>query len=101
MIRKNDLVKHETGITATVLKTYIENNTKQQYVQALADIGIIYDKIECFIPLDVLRLRCNNCEGEYYETELNVNENNHMYKCPKCGSSTFTCLTDLEENINY
>lgn len=102
MIKKNDLVKHDTGITGTVLKTYIDGTTKKEYVQVLAAIGIIYDKLDNFIPVDAMLLRCNSCSKEEYETDIDVNENGLLI-CD-CGSSTFTALNiDLEEleNINY
>lgn len=103
MIKKNDLVKHDTGITGTVLKTYIDGTTKKEYVQVLAAIGIIYDKLDNFIPVDAMLLRCNSCGKEEYETNIDVNIDNGMYIC-SCGSSTFTALNiDLEEleNVNY
>ena len=98
-LKKNDLVKHDTGMICTVLKTY-KDETGQVYVQAFNEIGIIYDKIECFEPMDAMLLRCNACGNEAYETDLDVKENG-MYMCD-CGSSTFTPLNiELEENINY
>lgn len=97
-LKKNDLVKHDTGMICTVLKTY-KDETGQVYVQAFNEIGIIYDKIECFEPMDAMLLRCNACGNEAYETDLDVKENG-MYMCD-CGSSTFTPLNiELEENIN-
>lgn len=100
-LKKNDLVKHDTGMICTVLKTY-KDETGQVYVQAFNEIGIIYDKIECFEPMDAMLLRCNSCGKEEYETNIAVNKNG-LYICD-CGSSTFTALNiDLEEleNTNY
>lgn len=98
-LKKNDLVKHDTKMICTVLKTY-KDETGQVYVQAFNEIGIIYDKVECFEPMDAMLLRCNACGNEAYETDLDVKENG-MYMCD-CGSSTFTPLNiELEENINY
>ncbi len=98
-LKKNDLVKHDTKMICTVLKTY-KDETGQVYIQAFNEIGIIYDKIECFEPMDAMLLRCNACGNEAYETDLDVKENG-MYMCD-CGSSTFTPLNiELEENINY
>ena len=98
-LKKNDLVKHDTKMICTVLKTY-KDETGQVYIQAFNEIGIIYDKIECFEPMDAMLLRCNSCNNEAYETDLDVKENG-MYMCD-CGSSTFTPLNiELEENINY
>lgn len=72
-LKKNDLVKHDTGMICTVLKTY-KDETGQVYVQAFNEIGIIYDKIECFEPMDVMLLRCNACGNEAYETDIDVDE---------------------------
>ena len=101
-LKKNDLVKHDTGITGTVLKTYIDATTKKEYAQVLAEVGILYDKVDNFTPADAMLMRCNSCGKEEYETYIDVNENG-LYVCD-CGSSTFTPLNiDLEEleNINY
>lgn len=100
-LKKNDLVKHDTKMICTVLKTYKDENG-QVYVQAFNELGIIYDKAECFEPMDAMLLRCNSCGNEAYETDINVNKENGMYICD-CGSSTFTPLNIClgEENINY
>lgn len=99
-LKKNDLVKHDTGMICAVLKTY-KDETGQVYVQAFNEIGIIYDKIECFEPMDAMLLRCNACGNEAYETDIDVDEKSNMYTCD-CGSSTFTALNLEElENINY
>ncbi|MEG2789131.1 MAG: hypothetical protein RR942_15065 [Romboutsia sp.] len=99
-LNRKDLVRYETGDICTVLKTYV-NEEGEQYVQALSDIGLVYNKIECFEPMDAMLLRCNSCSLETYETDLDVNEDNQMYTCD-CGSSTFTPLNiDLEELENY
>lgn len=93
IMKRKDLVRYE-GVTATVLKIYIDENTNQEYVQAITELGIIYDKKEKFIPLDCMLLRCNNCNKEEYE--INIKVNGKMYVC-ECGSSTFTPLNlDLE-----
>ena len=100
-LKRKDLVKFQTGAICTVLKTYV-NEAGEEYVQALSDTTIIYDKAKYFEPMDTMLLRCNSCDKEAYETDLDVNENG-MYVC-SCGSSTFTPLNmDLEEleNINY
>lgn len=102
-LKKNNSVKHDTGVTGIVLKTYIDSTTKKEYAQVLSDVGILYDKVDNFIPVDVMLLKCNSCGKEAYETNIAVNIDNGMYVC-SCGSSTFTPLNmDLEEleNINY
>ena len=99
-LNRKDLAKHDTGMVVTVLKTYTDE-AGQEYVQALSDIGIVYDKIECFEPMDAMFLRCNSCGNEAYETDIDVDEKSNMYTCD-CGSSTFTALNLEElENINY
>lgn len=100
-LKKNDLVKHDTKLICTVLKTYKDENG-QAYVQAFNELGIIYDKAECFELMNAMLMRCNTCNKEAYETDIDINEENGMYVCD-CGSSTFTILNmDLdEENINY
>lgn len=97
LLKKNDLVQHETGIIATVLKTY-KNEDGQEYIQVLTtDSQIVYGNKEQFELMDCMLLRCNNCENEAYEYELDAKEENQMYVC-ECGSSTFTPLNlDLEE----
>lgn len=98
-LKRKDLAKHDTGMVVTVLKTYIDN-TGQEYVQALSDVGIIYDKLECFEPMDAMLLKCNSCSKESYETDIDVNANG-LYVCD-CGSSTFTPLNiNLDEIENY
>lgn len=97
-MKKRNLVKIENGQIAMVLKSYIDQKTKQEFVQAIADTKIIYDKKEKFIPIDCMLLRCNSCNKEEYETNIKVNEK-HMYVC-ECGSSTFTPL-NLEEIEAY
>lgn len=101
-LKRKDLVKFQTGAICTVLKTYV-NEAGEEYVQALSDTTIIYDKAKYFEPMDAMLMRCNACGKEAYETDIDVNEENQMYQCD-CGSSTFTPLNiDLEslENINY
>lgn len=102
MLKKNDLVIHETGIVATVLKTYIEDKSGQEYVQAFTSEGkIMYEKKEQFELMDSMRLKCNNCNKESYEDELDVKEENQMYVCD-CGCSTFTVLNqDFNELGEY
>lgn len=97
-LNRKDLVRYETGDICTVLKTYV-NEEGEQYVQALSDIGLVYNKIECFEPMDAMLLRCNSCSLETYETDLDVNENG-LYTCD-CGSSTFTVLNEDIDLENY
>lgn len=96
-LKKNDLVIHETGLVATVLKTYITLDTQEQYVQAFTDTNILYDRVDNFKLMDCLLLRCNNCKHEAYEIELDVKEDTNLYVCD-CGSSTFTPLNIEIEN---
>lgn len=98
-LNKNDLVMYFTGDIATVLKIYKEQDTNKIYIQAFTDSKIIYDLADNFKPMDCLLLRCNSCNKESYEIDLNVNEGNGMYIC-SCGSSTFTPLNlNLEEEL--
>lgn len=97
-LKRNDLVMHETGVIATVLKTYETLDTKEQYIQALADSKLLYGRVDQFKPMDCLLLRCNNCQHEAYEIELNVKEDTNLYVCD-CGSSTFTPLNMEELNL--
>ena len=98
-LKKNDLVRHESGAIVTVLKTYTNEN-KEKFVQVFNENGFLFDRLESFRPVDCMLLRCNNCEKESYETNLSVNEKG-LYEC-KCGSSTFTPLNiDLDEINNY
>lgn len=96
-LKRNDLVMYLNGETATVLKTYVEDGTNREYVQAFTDSKIIYDLADNFKPVDCLLLRCNSCNIEKYEIEIAVNVKNGMYIC-HCGSSTFTPL-NIEELI--
>lgn len=100
-LKKRDLVVHETGEIVTVLKTYTKSETNEEIVQVFNENGIFHDKLESFKPMDCMLLRCNSCNKESYEIELDVNEK-QMYICD-CGSSTFTPLNIVmdEEIYNY